>query len=295
MKPLLEYLPPPREESFFAQSFELPYFGTPWHYHPEYELVLIVESSGKRFIGNTVSNFDTGDLSLFGPNLPHLYRNHPAYYEEASPLKAKSIVIHFKEGAIGGDLLALPQAKGIGRLLHRSKNGLDIRGKTGEAVSKMMHELLAAKGMKRLLLLLTILDLLAESRSLKPISDTGIIGHNNTDTERLAVVFDYILHRYHENVRLAEVSKLVHMTPTSFCRFFKERTKRSFSSYLINVRLDHAKKLLSESQDSIEQICYASGYNNLSNFNRQFKEGFGISPRAFRQLYANTYFISDEG
>jgi AraC-like DNA-binding protein len=287
MNPVLEYLPPNSEESFFAQMFELPYFGTPWHYHPEYELVYVAESSGKRFIGNAVSDFQEGDLSLLGPNLPHLYRNDPAYYTPHSSLKARSVVIHFRETAIGQDLLALPQAGSIRKLLARSRKGLDIRGKTKEAVTAILYELLNARGMKRLILLLDILNILSESKDCKTITAIEIVGNNSMDTERLSVVFDHILRNFHQPIKLEDVARLVHMTPTSFCRFFKERTKRSFSSYLINVRLDHAKKRLIEGKSPIEQICYDSGYNNLSNFNRQFKEHASISPREYRQLYAN--------
>src|ERR1700722_14929254 len=142
MKPILEHLPPQKEESFFARAFEISYFNTPWHYHPEFELLLIVKSSGKRLIGNAVSDFKEGDLSFFGPNLPHIYRNPAIYYGEQSFLKAKSVVIHFLEESIGRDLLALPQAKKITKLLERSRQGLDITGNTRKTVINKLNQLL---------------------------------------------------------------------------------------------------------------------------------------------------------
>jgi AraC-like DNA-binding protein len=286
MKPLLEHLPPEGEESFFAKAFDLPYFATPWHYHHEFELVLIVKSQGKRFIGNYVSDFQDGDLTFLGPNLPHLYRNTPAYYEQNPAFRAQSIVIHFLEDSIGKDFLALPQAKKLHGLFERSHQGMDILAETKRVVSRKMRELLQTQGMERLIRLLDILNLLADTTDYALISDPGIVGHNPLDTDRLDAVFGYILQNFNGEIRLEEVANLVHMTRTSFCRFFRERTKRNFSSFLADVRLDHAAKLLAESNSSIVQISYCCGYNNLSNFNRQFKEKHGLSPREYRHAYA---------
>jgi AraC-like DNA-binding protein len=288
VKPLLEHLPTQGEESFFAKAFDLPYFATPWHYHPEFELVLVVKSQGKRFIGNYVSDFQDGDLTFLGPNLPHLYRNPPAYYEQNPALRAQSIVIHFREDSIGRDFLALPQAKKLHGLFERSHQGMDILGETKREVSRKMRELLGTQGMERLIRLLDILNVLADTTDYALISDPGIVGHNPVDTDRLDAVFGYILQNFNREIRLEEVADLVHMTRTSFCRFFKERTKRNFSGFLADVRLDHAAKLLAESNGSIVQISYACGYNNLSNFNRQFKEKHGVSPREYRHAYAGS-------
>jgi len=287
MKPVLEHLPPEGEESFFAKAFDLPYFGTPWHYHPEFELVLVVKSQGKRFIGNFVSDFQEGDLSFLGPNLPHLYKNRPIYYEPASLLRAQSIVIHFSESSLGADFLALPQARKFHRLFERSRQGMDILANTKRLVSERMMRLLQTSGMKRLICLLEILDILADTTEYTLISEPGIVGNNTLDTDRLNSVFQYVLQHFYREITLEEVADLIHMTRTSFCRFFRERTKRSFSSLLADVRLNHAAKRLIESKDSIVGISYACGYNNLSNFNRQFKAKTGLSPRQYRQTYKN--------
>jgi AraC-like DNA-binding protein len=286
MKPLLEHLPLEGEESFFAKAFDLPHFSTPWHYHPEFELVLIVKSQGKRFIGNYVSDFQDGDVTFLGPNLPHLYRNTPSYYEQDPLCRAQSIVIHFLEDSIGKDFLALPQAKKLHGLFERSHQGMDILAETKRVVGRKMRELIQTQGMERLIRLLDILNLLADTADYALISDPGIVGHNPVDMDRLDTVFGYILQNFDREIRLEEVANLVHMTRTSFCRFFRERTKRNFSGFLTEVRLDHAAKLLAESNSSIVQISYSCGYNNLSNFNRQFKEKHGLSPREYRHAYA---------
>jgi AraC-like DNA-binding protein len=285
MTPVLEHLPPEGGESFFAQAFDLPYFGTPWHYHPEFELVLVVRSHGKRFIGNSVSDFHDGHLTFLGPNLPHLYKNPSSYYENNPSYRAQSIVIHFSERSLGG-LLQLPQAKHIHRLFGLSAQGMDITGATQKDIIRKMHLLLQVKGMERLIRLLDILHQLSATSDYALLSDPGIIGQNRSDTERLDKVFQYTFRNYEKDIRLEEVAALVHMTRTSFCRWFHERTKKSFFTFLNNMRLNQAGKLLIETDRSIADIAYNCGFNNLSNFNRQFRTKFLKNPKSHRNAYS---------
>jgi len=293
MKPVLEHLPLQEEESFFVEAFDMPYFSTPWHYHPEYELVYVAESEGKRFIGNSIADFKKGDLCFLGANLPHLYRNPPAYYEKKPSLRARSIVIHFKENSLGRDFFYLPQAKKLTAFLERSKQGIDIHGETRKKVVQKMHAMLKSTGLQRLIQLLEILNLLAETTEYSLISKNGITGHNNFDAERLNKVFQYILQNFNREIKLEEAASLVYMTRTSFCRFFLERTKRTFSDYLSEVRLNNAARLLIEKNLKITSIATESGYNNLSNFNRQFKERYKMSPQKYRQLVLHEHALPD--
>ena len=286
MNPVLEYLPPENEESFFAQAFDFPYFPTPWHYHPEYELVLVTKSYGKRFIGNAVTDFHEGDLSFFGPNLPHLYRNSQEFYENNPELRAQSMVIHFSEKSLGNDFLRLPQAKYIRELFHLSRQGMDILDNTKREVIAKMKRLLELHGMERLIALLDILHQLGSSSAYKLISDPGIIGHNAGDAERLNKVFQYTLENFKREIRLEEVAALAYMTRTSFCRFFQQRTKKSFFAFLANIRLGHACKLLIETNKSVADITYSCGYNNFSNFNRQVKNKYNMNPKGYREMYS---------
>jgi AraC-like DNA-binding protein len=285
MTPLLEHLPPEGGESFFAQAFDLPYFATPWHYHPEFELVLVARSQGKRFIGNSVSDFHDEHLTFLGPNLPHLYKNPSCYYDNNPDYRAQSIVIHFSEPSLGG-LMQLPQAKRIRHLFGLSSQGMDITGVTKKTIIRKMYDLLEVKGMARLILLLDILHRLSATGDYTLLSDPGIIGQNSSDTERLDKVFQYTFRNYEKDINLEEVAALVYMTRTSFCRWFSQRTKKTFFTFLNNMRLNQAGKLLIETDRSIADITYHCGFNNLSNFNRQFKAMFLQSPKAYRQVYS---------
>jgi AraC-like DNA-binding protein len=285
MKPVLEYLPRDEEESFVVKLFDYNYYPTPWHYHPEYELVLVTESNGKRFIGDNIKNFGPGDLALIGPNVPHLYRNDTAYYQPQSTLRAKSIVVHFLPSSIGEDFLELPASKKIRDLLSRSAFGLDIEGKTNALVSKQLYSLLELKGMPRLMKLLEILNTLSETKDYQPISKQTIVGENEKESERLSKVFEYVIKNSLSEIKIKEVADLVFMAENSFSRYFSQRTRKSFSAFVIEIRLSHASKLLIETGKSVSEICFESGFNNLSNFNRQFRELYGINPLTYRKQY----------
>ncbi len=285
MKPVLEYLPREEEESFVVKFFDYDYYPTPWHYHPEYELVLVTESTGKRFIGDNIQNFGPGDLVLIGANVPHLYRNDKEYYQPQSALRAKSIVIHFLTSSIGEDFLALPACRKIRDLLNKSAMGLQIKDQANAEVTKQMYTLLQLKGMPRLMMLLDILNTLSETNDKENISNHLINGENMKESERLSKVFDYVMKNFLSDITIAEVAALVNMAENSFSRYFSQRTRKKFSAFVNEIRLSHASKLLTDTDQSVAEICFGSGFNNLSNFNRKFKELYGLSPLPYRKQY----------
>src|SRR6476646_6374899 len=128
MRPALEHLPKEKDQSFVVKFFDYHYYPTPWHYHPEMEIVLVTESTGKRFIGDHISDFKPGNLALIGSNIPHTYRNDDKYYDKDSPLRAKSIVVHFTEESLGQDFLDLPEGQVLRGLFEQAAYGLEISG-----------------------------------------------------------------------------------------------------------------------------------------------------------------------
>lgn len=289
MKPALEHLPLNPGESFVAKSFDYPYYPTPWHFHPEYEIVLITKSSGKRFIGDSISNFKQGNLAFLGPRLPHLYRNDPLYYAPKSGLRAKSVVIHFLESSFGDNFLSLPETKKLQSLFHKSRKGLDITGKTAKIVSEALVELLSMQGLSRWLKLLEILNIISESKDCKYISGSVISGYNSNDSERLNTVFEFVIKNYHRDIQISEVAKMINMAENSFSRYFSQRTRKTFTTFVNELRLSNACKLLIENKLSISQICFECGYNNLSNFNRQFRHAYNNNPSNHKKQYLMKY------
>jgi AraC-like DNA-binding protein len=295
MKPILEHLPKQVNESFVMREFEYAYFPMPWHYHPEYELVYVVESSGTRFIGSTISEFEAGSFSLIGQNVPHVYRNRPEFYQPDYSLQARSIVVHFLPQSLGEDFLRLPEAAMIQELLARSQFGLDVTGNTHRKGKAILYKMLTHKGMHRWLLLIELLQLLAESNELVRISHSNLSSQNPDDASRLNQVFDYIFTHFTRDIRQEEVACLLAMTNSSFSRYFKQRTHKSFIEFVTQVRLAHAGKLLIGGDLSIIDICFRSGFNNVSNFNRHFKRFYGLNPQSYQKRFRlNTPGIPDQ-
>ena len=285
VKPILEYLPRNSGESFVTRFFDYNYYPTPWHFHPEYELVLVTESTGKRFIGDNISDFGPGNLVLLGPYLPHTYQNEPVYFKENSNLRAKSIVVHFREDTFTDGFLTLPEAQRFNNLLVRSKKGLEITGQTNKIISKKLHHLLVDKGLTRWLRLLEILNVLAESRDINYISNDVINIQNAKEINRMNSVIDYVVKNFHNQISLADAADVAHMAENSFSRYFSKHTRKSFTDFVNEVRLNQASKLLIGTTKSISEICLDCGFNNLSNFNRQFRKTYHINPAGFKKAY----------
>lgn len=285
MQPLLEHLPLSKDESFVVKNFDYKYYPNPWHFHPEYELVLVTESIGKRFIGDNISNFAPGNLAFIGPNLPHTYRNDDKYFNRNSKLRARSIVIHFMEASLGEDFLSLPEARKLRELFARSARGIEITGGMNKAVSEKMQEILELEGLHKWMKLVEILSVIASSKSFKYISQSFMQGHNQKESGRMNKIFDFVLNNYTRDIRVNEVAKVVNMAENSFSRYFSQRTRKTFSTFLTEIRLNHASKLLLENKMSVAEICFECGFNNLSNFNRQFLRQYKMNPLSYRKNY----------
>ena len=287
LKPILEKLTTLEPSySFVLQKDSYPYYPTPWHYHPEYELVLVVKSKGQRIVGDSIEQFEDGDLVFMGPNLPHVFNNGPEYYDSNSELIAEAIVIHFKEDFVGRGFFELPEMTGVKKLLHDSRWGLKILGETRRKIASGMHEMLDQSPSQRLLSLLQLLEGLSVSKEYRMLASLGYLqAGQQLDANRMNKVYDYIMSRFRNPISLLEVAQVANLSPQSFCRFFKARTRKTFSQFLNEVRIGYACKLMAEEHLNIGDICYESGYNNLSNFNRQFKRIVDMPPKEYRKQY----------
>jgi len=285
MKPALEHLPKEKDNSFVVKYFDYGYYPTPWHYHPEYEIVMVTESTGKRFIGDHISDFHPGNLAFIGPNIPHTYRNDEKYYEERSSLRAKSIVIHFTAASLGNDFLELPEAKLLHKLFEDSLHGLDVFGETHDSISKKLYAIVKLSGLKRWLCLVDILLELAESKTLSAITKSTHIGYNEKESKRLCSVFDWITSNFEKDIKLAEAAQIAQMNENAFSRFFSLRTRKTFSGFVQELRLQKAAKLLVENDMTITEVCYECGYNNVSNFNRQFLNHYQMNPMKYKKMF----------
>jgi AraC-like DNA-binding protein len=267
------------DESFRLMEVSHQRFGGGWHFHPEFELTLIVESRGIRFIGDRAARFEEGDIVLVGPNLPHCWISDPG--DDAR--RARAIVLQFRPQFLGEKFFSTPELAPLGRLLGRATLGLEVRGKTRKQLAERLLGLPGLFGAQRLISILSILDVLAQSRELRPLASPGF--HPRLDvraSERIDRVYRFLLKHFQEPIRLAEVARVARLTPAAFCRNFRRDVGRPLFSVLNEIRIGHACKLLLETDGQISEVCFDSGFGNLSHFNRQFLRVTGLTPREYR-------------
>lgn len=280
-KPLLQKLPLTFGSSFLIDRFESPYFETPWHYHQAIEIVLCDGGFGKKFVGNHVSDYAEGDLAILGSNLPHWYRADDACYQHQKPA---SIVIHFLDDCFGKDFFELAEMAEIKRFLETAKLGIEFYGETRAGIQEKIQNLLKADKVARMLGLIDILHLMSCSKEYRILSENAIVGVSKKDSERMNEVFDYVLKNFKNDINLSEIANKTRFSEAAFCRYFKLRTQKTFVEFVNEIRIEYACKLLSENDLNILEICYESGFKNLSNFNRQFRKYTNNNPKTYRQL-----------
>ncbi len=273
------------QSSLLVRRFKLPFFDAPWHYHPEYELTYIVKSQGRRFVGDHVESFQVGDLVLLGPDLPHFWRNDDEFYPRTSTQEAESVVVQFPSNFIERGLAMVPEATAVRQLLERARYGLRFSSEMSQAVAGQLEELPELNGLTQLLSLLAILDQLATDQNAQLLASDGYqLAPGVAETERMKRVLEFMLLHFRDEIRIEQIASVAGMAPAAFCRYFKNRTRKTFVEYLNGLRIGHARKLLTNIDLSIGQVGMECGYNNSSHFHRQFKLSTGMTPFQYQAL-----------
>ncbi len=285
MKPQLLKISNPADTSFNLIKMDGPNFPTPWHYHPEIEIVMMLESTGKKYVGSSITDFEPGDLCMIGSFLPHYYKSDEAYMKNNPNLRAKSMVVHFNTDFIGNQFWETPESYNIKNLLERAKRGLQFSKETSANIQPKFVEIFNLEGMARLLKFLEVLDDMAKSRDIEFLSTDPIQIRNEVDSDRIKKVLEHVSENFKNQIRLDDVAQLANMSESAFSRYFKKRTRKTFSNFLTDIRIEYACKMLQNDKLSISQIAFDSGFYNLSNFNRQFKAIKKITPLAYRMNY----------
>jgi AraC-like DNA-binding protein len=277
-----------QNSSISVISREDSFFQSPFHLHPELELVYIKESFGKRIVGNSVTQFVPGDMVFLGSNIPHVWLNDEIYYQGISTLKAKAIVVYFSKDIFGPTFYEQKETQKITNLFSQAEKGIVITGKTNEKIARKLEKLTSKQNFEIIVGLFEILSILSESNEIGFINnDFYLPANNESKNDRLSDVFDYVKENYKEEISLIEIAKIANLTPTSFCRMFKLKTKKSFVEYLNAVRVSNACKLLLETDKGISEIAYECGYKTASNFNKLFKKLTGTTPKEYRKKADN--------
>ncbi len=280
MKAIVEQLDAPSQSSFRAIRRRDPRFEFNWHYHRQAELTLICRSQGQRFVGDHIGEYESGDLVLLGPNVPHTWCSQPS---RRRPHEA--IVVQFLPDFLGADFFALPELSAIGGMLERSSTGLCFADPARSEAAKKLERLVDLAPVSRLMGLVDILHLLSTADA-TPLSSPGFVPQLRDAQHRVIDrVCREINERFAEPLRQSEIAAMVEMSPARFSQFFRRSTGRSFVQYVNALRVSHACRLLIETELSVTEICFQSGFFNMSNFNRRFREVQRKSPTAFRRTH----------
>lgn len=269
--------------SFTIRRFDEKYFSAPYHFHPELELTFIMKGIGKRYIGGRIDDYCAGDLVLLGENLPHCWKTEVSEGEEVNAI---SIVIHFNSVFLGRDFFAIPEMKRVAKLLKLSQNGLCFSIETAQEVGKLMESaLLEQNTIKRIGLFLNILDRLSIATDFTVLEQQNLYKNISVVArEKINTVTAYIVECFKQPITVEQAAALVHLSPPAFCKYFKRVTRKTFMETVIDYRIDFASQQLRDTDLSITQIAFDSGFSDLSNFYRIFKKRKKISPRAYRRL-----------
>ena len=277
MKPTFEKVPL-SGSPFLMKEESFTHFDVPWHIHPEFELTLILSGQGKRHIGNSIEDLDIEELIFIGPNLPHSWYGSKSN-EVNSKKKVSQIVIQFSIDFLGKDFFA-----NILQLLKRAQLGICFYGETQKFAKKKMNSMLQMNGFDQTMKLLNLLNRLSVSQEYKYLSCIGFTETlNEADTDRMNKIYQFIMEHFREHITLNQLAAFANMTPQHFCKYFKTRTKKTFSFFLNEVKISYACRLLTEKNLNVLQICYESGFNNLSNFNRKFKQINKMTPMEYKK------------
>ncbi len=282
MKPMYEKVLPTENSSWRYWLYALDEIPFNWHYHPEYEICLTLNSRGQRYIGDDIHFYDDLDLVLLGPKLPHTWHSRELVAAGQHLTYVAQLPIIWID-----NIAQMPELKPLGDLLQKSKRGVAFSSATAAACRERFVAMADATPMQRLLWLLEILQLMCEDQSARLISSEGYTPASFPDssTEKIDKVIAYIHQHYTEDLSAEKMANLAHMSTNHFHRFFKQRTEQTFTEFVNQLRIGRACSLLLTTDMPVANISYRCGFNNLSNFNRRFMQLKNCTPREFKRSY----------
>lgn len=281
LKASYEVLQPPGNHSFLVRTFGKTGFAAPYHFHPEYELTWIVKGSGKRYAGSNMADFSEGDLVLLGPNVPHCWKLQP------EGKNARSVVIQFTSDFLGDDFFSKAELVKIRQLFQRSNSGIQFIKRTPALVQAQLKELTEEKNnFKQLIRLLEILQQLAVSKEYVLLDQHPLITVlSPANQARIHPIFAYLVENFRREISLNEAAAIASMTPNAFCKYFKRITRKTFMETVIEYRINYATQQLIQSDKTISDICFDSGFGDISHFYKMFKNKMQVSPLHYRQQF----------
>lgn len=286
-KPHLLKIIPPFENSIVVKGDEIAW-NNPWHYHPEIELIYCIRGKGTNFIGNSIGAIEEGEVLLLGKNLPHTRQRDREYYAMHGSEVPESIVVQFREDFLGDKFFEVREFAHIRGMLERASRGLKFREHPEGTIISKLKALVAYTGTVAILELLSLLDAMARSDAFTYLNAVNYVSDvHEKSSQKINKVYHYTIAHFREPISLETVSTLTNHSPAAFCRYFKTRTRKSYFQYLTEIRVAYACKLLTEDSLDVGQVCFSSGFNNLSHFHKQFKKIVGLTPGEYHKKSKN--------
>ncbi|MGH7996513.1 MAG: AraC family transcriptional regulator [Opitutaceae bacterium] len=278
MRPTLEIIRFPEKSSVKCWFTAATAFASAWHFHPELEIKFVELSRGLRIVGDSIVPFREGDLVLLGPNLPHVWISDPC----AIMGQVRGVVVQFLDTFLGPEIWDAPEFDAAAKLIRRSRHGIAFGGDDAGEIARLLLQMAGADAVRRVLLLLEILDRMAHSRRQTLLCSANYTPKlNPLDAKRIAVARRYVEEHLTGEISEVTAAGLVRMSAVSFSSYFRQKMGCTFSAYVNQLRISRAIHLMVEERMNISEACFASGFNNLSNFNRRFLAIKRMTPSAF--------------
>ena len=282
MEPDLELVGVRDDQSFKVWSHGYPFRTVRWHFHPEYELHLVTATEGDRYVGDHIGPFRAGDLVLVGPNLPH---NWISEVPDGETVEERCVILQFTDGFINGCIATFPELRFMQPLLKDAIRGVRFEESLAERVEPLMRSLLESSGARRIALFIDVLDLIGHADKRTPLASVGFQPQPSAYlSTSMNLVLQHIGRNFTRDLSETELARMCRQSVSTFARSFRKHTGMTFVQYVNSLRIELACQHLGQDDLTITAICHEVGFNNVSNFNRQFLAQKGMPPSKFRSM-----------
>lgn len=278
-----ERLPISKSSPLKARFFDYEHFSYPLHFHSEYEIIYIKEGTGTRFLGNSITKFQAGDILLIGSNLPHFMKSDEEYHSGNTDLRVKGTIIQFEKEFMYSAINHYSHFIKIKNLFQESQRGIYFAAASFPKLQDLIEKIPLENGLNQMMLFLEILKEMSETENRQTISTTDFVNETIYDTARIDKIMSFLNKNYTRQISLDEIASFAAMNSSAFCRYFKSKTGKSFKNYILDMRIGYACKLLLMEDISISQLSSQCGFETISHFNKTFKKNTGYVPSQYRK------------
>lgn len=269
---------------YLVKEITQPYFSTEFHFHNECQLVYVVESAGRRIIGDNIEYFESGELIFVGSGTPHVWHNEQKYFEGKDKLQARSLAMYVLPELLLEHLGPFGNINNVKTWLKKSQRGIQFYGKVKAEILALMQQMLQEQDLQQTISFITLLQKMMTTKEYRLLAGTNYVNlYNDKDQSRMDDIFKFIFRHFKRDIPLSEIAAIAGINVHSFCRFFKSRTQKSFTHFVNELRIGYACRLLQEKEMSMMELSVKCGYNNTTHFNRFFKKIKGKTPREYKK------------